>query len=267
MNTETKATKILIRPSKAGDIAAIAEIYGHHVLNGLASFELMAPSVAEMGKRRADIIGRKFPYLAAETDGRVVGYAYASLYRTRPAYRFALEDSVYIHKDHAGRGIGKLLLGALVEACEKIGCRQLIAVIGDSDNKASIQLHLACGFKRTGTLKAVGFKFGGWVDSVLMQRAIGAGSKTLPPDGVGARIPAPDGNGTKAAAPDGGNAKVPAPDGRDAKIPAPVGGDTKVPALDGGDAKVPAPVGHEAKIPVPASDGIGVKPPPAAAGE
>ena len=182
MNIETALPKILVRPSKAGDIAVIAEIYGHHVLNGLASFELMAPSVAEMGKRRADLIGRNFPYLVAEIEGRVVGYAYASLYHTRPAYRFALEDSVYIHKDFAGRGVGRMLLDALIESCEKTGCRQLIAVIGDSDNAASIKLHAACGFKCTGTLKAVGFKFGRWVDSVIMQLAIGEGAKTLPPE-------------------------------------------------------------------------------------
>lgn len=181
MNGEAPGV-IVVRPSKAGDVAAIAEIYGYHVLNGLASFELLAPSADEMAKRRADLIGRKFPYLVAECDGRVVGYAYASLYRTRPAYRHTLEDSVYVHKDFAGRGVGKRLLDALLEACEKAGCRQLIAVIGDSDNTGSIRLHAACGFKRTGTLKAVGFKFGRWVDSVIMQRAIGAGAKTLPPE-------------------------------------------------------------------------------------
>ncbi|MBL8381899.1 MAG: N-acetyltransferase [Burkholderiales bacterium] len=173
---------VTIRPSKAGDVAAIAEIYGHHVLHGLASFELLAPSVDEIAKRRADVIGRKFPYLVAEIDGRVVGYAYASLYRTRPAYRHTLEDSVYIHKDFIGRGVGKLLLDALIDACARVGCRQLIAVIGDSANAGSIRLHAACGFKRAGTLKAVGFKFGRWVDSVIMQRAIGEGAKTLPPE-------------------------------------------------------------------------------------
>jgi phosphinothricin acetyltransferase len=187
MSEDTPRPHIVVRPSKAGDIAAIAEIYGHHVLNGLASFELLAPSVDEMGKRRADIIGRKFPYLSAEIDGRVVGYAYASLYRTRPAYRHTLEDSIYLHKDFTGFGVGRALLDALIEACEKAGCRQLVAIIGDSDNTASIRLHAACGFKRTGTLKAVGYKFGRWVDSVIMQRAIGEGAKTLPPDSAGAR--------------------------------------------------------------------------------
>lgn len=172
----------IIRPSKAADVAAIAEIYGYHVLNGLASFELLAPSADEIAKRRADVVGKNFPYLTAEIDGRVVGYAYASLYRTRPAYRHTMEDSIYVHKDFGGRGIGKQLLEALIEACEKAGCRQLIAVIGDSDNHGSIRLHAACGFEMVGVMKAVGFKFGRWVDSVYMQRDIGEGQSTLPPE-------------------------------------------------------------------------------------
>ena len=182
MNAAAFPLKVLVRPSKAANLAAIAEIYGHHVLSGLASFELLAPSVDEMAKRRADVIGRNFPYLVGDVDGRVVGYAYASLYHARPAYRHTLVDSVYVHQDFAGRGVGRLLLDALVEGCEKTGCRQLIAVIGDSANRGSIRLHDACGFKRTGTLKAVGFKFGRWVDSVIMQRAIGEGARTLPAD-------------------------------------------------------------------------------------
>jgi phosphinothricin acetyltransferase len=172
----------IIRPSKAADVAAIAEIYGYHVLNGLASFELLAPSADEIAKRRADVVGKNFPYLTAEMDGKVVGYAYASLYRARPAYRHTLGDSVYVHKDYAGRGIGKLLLDNLVEACEKAGCRQLVAVIGDSDNQGSIKLHAACGFEHVGVMKAVGFKFGRWVDSVYMQREIGEGQSTPAPD-------------------------------------------------------------------------------------
>jgi phosphinothricin acetyltransferase len=171
-----------IRPSKAADVAAIAEIYGYHVLNGLASFELLAPSADEIAKRRADVIGKSFPYLVAELDGKVVGYAYASLYRTRPAYRHTLENSVYVHKDYNRRGIGKLLIEALIEACEKTGCRQMVAVIGDSANLSSIQLHASCGFEQVGVMKAVGFKFGRWVDSVYMQRAIGEGESTLPPE-------------------------------------------------------------------------------------
>ena len=176
------ASGLLVRPSKASDMSAITEIYGHHVLTGLGSFELLAPSVDEMVKRRADVLSRNFPYLAAEIDGKVAGYAYASLYRSRPAYRHTLEDSVYVHKEFAGRGVGRALLDALIEGCEKAGARQLIAVIGDSDNKGSIKLHSACGFKRTGTLKAVGFKFGQWVDSVIMQRAIGDAAQSLPPE-------------------------------------------------------------------------------------
>jgi len=152
------------------------------LLNGLASFELLAPSADEIAKRRADVVGKNFPYLAAEADGRVVGYAYASLYRARPAYRHTLEDSVYVHKDYQGRGIGKRLLEALIDASEKAGARQLIAVIGDSDNHGSIGLHAACGFDEVGIMKAVGFKFGRWVDSVYMQREIGEGQSTMPPD-------------------------------------------------------------------------------------
>ena len=175
-------TSPLIRSSKAADMPAIAEIYGYHVHNGLASFELLAPSIDEMTQRRADVISRNFPYLVAELDGRVVGFAYASLYRSRPAYRHTLENSVYVHRDFVGRGMGRALLDAVVEGCVKTGARQLIAVIGDSANKASIKLHAACGFKRTGTHKAVGFKFGRWVDSVMMQRALGDGAGTLPAD-------------------------------------------------------------------------------------
>ena len=173
---------VTIRPSKASDMSAITEIYGHHVLNGLGSFELLAPSVDEMAKRRADVLSRNFPYLVAEADGKVAGFAYASLYRTRHAYRHTLEDSVYVHKEFAARGVGRALLEALIEGCEKAGARQLIAVIGDSANRGSIKLHAACGFKRTGTLKAVGFKFGQWVDSVIMQRQIGGGAAALPPE-------------------------------------------------------------------------------------
>jgi phosphinothricin acetyltransferase len=123
-----------------------------------------------------------FPWLACEAGGRLAGYAYASHYRTRPGYRFCLEDSVYVHPDHAGRGIGRALLARLVEECEAIGCRQLVAVIGDSGNTASIALHSALGFRLAGTLRSIGFKHGRWVDSVLMQRAIGPGDTTLPQD-------------------------------------------------------------------------------------
>jgi L-amino acid N-acyltransferase YncA len=171
---------VLIRASRAADVKSIAEIYGFHVLNGSASFELLAPSTEEMAERRADVLRNKFPYLVAELGGRVVGFAYANFYRTRPAYRHTLEDSIYLHKDFGGRGIGRTLLDALLIASEDAGCRQMIAVIGDSANAGSIKLHAACGFRRVGTMKAVGFKFGRWVDSVIMQRAMGEGAKTLP---------------------------------------------------------------------------------------
>ncbi len=180
-------SSINIRPSKPDDVTAITSIYAHHVLHGLASFEATPPSADEMATRRREIIAKGFPYLVAEKieqlqgdTPQVLGYAYASLYRTRPAYRYTLEDSIYLHPDAAGRGIGTLLLTALLEACEQQGARQVIAIIGDSANHASIKLHAACGFTLTGTLHAVGFKFGRWVDSVIMQKALGAGAATLP---------------------------------------------------------------------------------------
>jgi L-amino acid N-acyltransferase YncA len=170
-----------IRTAAVSDIAAIAAIYAHHVRNGIASFELDAPGEQEMRRRFEVIVGGGFPYLVACEAGRVVGYAYASLYRTRPAYCFTLEDSIYLDPGCAGRGIGRRLLEALITACASVGCRQLIAVIGDSGNRGSIAVHAACGFEPVGTFRSVGFKHGRWVDSVLMQRAIGAGDATLPP--------------------------------------------------------------------------------------
>ncbi|MGP1676126.1 MAG: N-acetyltransferase family protein [Burkholderiales bacterium] len=183
MNTE-KATgsksKPGVRASAPEDLPAITAIYAHHVLHGLASFELVPPDVNEMARRRADVLARGLPHLAAEADGRLAGYAYAAPYRERPAYRYALEDSVYVHPDYIGRGIGRALLEVLIETCTRAGYRQLIAVIGDSGNAGSIGVHVACGFVRTGLLPGVGFKFGRWVDSVLMQRALGEGERTLP---------------------------------------------------------------------------------------
>jgi L-amino acid N-acyltransferase YncA len=166
--------------SRSEDIAAITAIYAHHVRYGLASFEVVPPDVNEMTRRRSEVLARGLPYLVAETDGKLVGYAYAAPYRERPAYRFVLEDSLYIHPEYTGRGIGRTLLGLLIEACARAGYRQLIAVIGDSGNAASIGLHATCGFVRTGLLPSVGFKFGRWVDSVLMQREMGEGDRSLP---------------------------------------------------------------------------------------
>ena len=171
---------VALRPTELRDLAAITAIYGHHVRTGLASFETEAPDEAEMRGRFEAIRAQGFPYLTAEIDGRVVGYAYASLYRTRPAYRFALEDSLYVHPDFTGQGIGRQLLTQLVAQCEGVGCRQLIAVIGDSGNAASIGIHAALGFEMVGTFRAIGWKHERWVDTVLMQRAIGVGDTMAP---------------------------------------------------------------------------------------
>jgi phosphinothricin acetyltransferase len=164
-----------VRPAREADFPAIAGIYAHHVLHGLASFELVPPDAGEMLRRREQVLALGLPYLVAEVDGRIAGYAYAGLYRARPAYRYTVEDSVYIAHDCTGRGVGSALLPALIAGCERAGCRQMLAVIGDSANAASIRLHEKFGFSRVGLLPAVGWKFGRWVDSVLMQRAVGPG--------------------------------------------------------------------------------------------
>jgi len=150
------------------------------VLRGLASFEEEPPSVQELERRFREVTERRLPYLVAEAGGVVGGYGYCAPYRARSAYRYALEDSIYIRHDMTGRGIGKRLLEELLRRCEGLGYRQVIAVIGDSANQASIGVHAACGFVRVGTLRSVGFKFGRWVDSVFMQRPLGAGDATKP---------------------------------------------------------------------------------------
>ena len=170
-----------IRDSRPDDVPAIARIYGYHVLNGLASFEEDAPDESEMARRRADILAKGYPHLVAVADGQVLGYAYASAYRPRPAYRYTVENSIYIDQQARGRGVGSLLLPALIERCVATGYRQMIAVIGDSANAASIGLHARFGFRDVGLLRSIGFKQGRWVDSVLMQRELGAGDAT-PPD-------------------------------------------------------------------------------------
>ena len=169
-----------VRPAGPGDLAAVHAIYSHAVLHGLASFEEEPPSVEELGRRYRDVTGRGLPYLVAEYGLEVAGYGYCAPYRARSAYRYALEDSIYLRHDMTGRGIGKRLLEELVRRCEGLGYRQMIAVIGDSANVASIGVHAACGFLRVGTLRSVGFKFGRWVDSVYMQRPIGPGDATRP---------------------------------------------------------------------------------------
>jgi len=169
-----------LRPSTDGDVPAIAAIYAHHVRTGLASFEIVPPNEEEIARRRTEVLKRGLPFLVADLVGTVVGYAYASPYRLRPAYRSTLEDSIYIHPDHTRKGIGRLLLEALIADCEAKGYRQMIAIIGDSANAPSIGLHRAFGFEHAGTLRSVGFKFGRWMDTVLMQRPLGAAADTTP---------------------------------------------------------------------------------------
>jgi len=174
---------LTVRATEVDDVPAIQAIYAHHVLHGIASFEEEPPDHAEMSRRRADVLARGLPYLVAEDrpgSGAILGFAYAGPYRARPAYRYALEDSVYVLPGKGGRGIGSALLGALIERCEALGYRQMIAVIGDSDNASSIRLHARHGFRNVGVLASVGFKHGRWVDSVFMQRALGPGDETLP---------------------------------------------------------------------------------------
>jgi phosphinothricin acetyltransferase len=173
-------TELLIRPCEAADIPAITAIYGHHVRTGVASFETEAPAEAEMRRRRDDILGKGLPYLVAERGGLLVGYAYAGTYRPRAAYRDTVENSIYLRPDTMGQGIGKRLLPALVAACEALDLRQMIAVVGDSGNHASIRLHQSCGFRLVGILESVGYKHGRWLDSVLLQRRLGRGD-TAPP--------------------------------------------------------------------------------------
>ncbi|HJQ55940.1 MAG TPA: GNAT family N-acetyltransferase [Vineibacter sp.] len=179
------SSALQIRESRDDDIAAITRIYGFHVLHGLASFEEQAPSEAEMARRRADVLAKGYPYIAAERDGKLVGYAYASAYRPRPAYRFAVENSIYIDQEDRCGGVGSALLPALIVRCTAGGYRQMIAIIGDSANAASIGLHAKFGFRMIGTIASVGWKHGRWVDSVLMQRALGDGDGAGPIDGDG----------------------------------------------------------------------------------
>jgi phosphinothricin acetyltransferase len=171
----------LIRPATLADIPAIARIYGQSVETGTASFELEPPGEAEMAKRMRALLDGGFPYLAADVDGAVAGYAYAALYRTRPAYRFTVENSVYVEPSMQKRGVGRALLEALIAQCAKKGFRQMIAVIGDSPNQAqSVGLHTAAGFTRVGVLDNVGFKHGKWRNSLLMQKTLGDGANTNP---------------------------------------------------------------------------------------
>lgn len=171
---------LIIRDSLDADLPAITAIYGHAVRTGTASFEYDPPDLAEMARRRADVLGKGFPYLVAEQDGTVVGYNYANTYRARPAYRLSVEDSIYIAPDRQGAGVGRQLLPALLRRCEALDLRLVIAVIGNSATVSSIRLHERCGFTHAGTLPNVGWKHGRWLDSVFMVRALGAGADAPP---------------------------------------------------------------------------------------
>ncbi|MCE4555151.1 GNAT family N-acetyltransferase [Roseateles cellulosilyticus] len=175
MSIPSSAVPLLIRPSTDADLPAIQAIYGQAVRDGTGTFETEEPSVDEMGRRRAEVLGRNLPWLVAERDGTVLGYAYANYFRPRLAYRFCVEDSIYLAPAAQGQGVGRLLLAELIARCEAAGARQMLAVIGDANNTGSIGVHTALGFAHTGVLKSAGWKFGRWLDVVLMQRALGLG--------------------------------------------------------------------------------------------
>ncbi|WP_235532057.1 GNAT family N-acetyltransferase [Pelomonas sp. Root1237] len=166
---------LTIRPSTDADLAAIQAIYAHAVLEGTGTFETEVPGVDEMGRRRAEVLSRNLPWLVAERGGEVLGYAYANYFRPRLAYRFCVEDSIYLSPAAQGQGMGRLLLAELMARCEAAGARQMLAVIGDAANAGSVGVHKALGFEHTGVLKSAGWKFGRWLDVVLMQHTLGLG--------------------------------------------------------------------------------------------
>jgi L-amino acid N-acyltransferase YncA len=171
---------LILRPSTDADLAAITAIYAHHVLHGTGTFETTPPTETEMATRRAEVLARGLPYLVAENEGRVIGFAYCQWFKPRPAYRYSAEDSIYLDPDAAGQRIGNKLLAQLVKHAEAAGVRKLIAVIGDSGNVPSIGVHRSMGFRHVGTIESCGWKFGRWLDIVLMDKSIGEGSRTAP---------------------------------------------------------------------------------------
>ncbi|MBV8605125.1 MAG: N-acetyltransferase [Pelomonas sp.] len=170
------STGALLRPAQDADLPAIQAIYAHAVLHGTGTFETEVPDAAELARRRAEVLGRGLPWLVAEREGAVLGYAYANYFRPRLAYRFCLEDSIYLAPEAKGQGLGRLLLAELIGRCEALGARQMLAVIGDAANAGSIGVHAALGFAHTGVLKNAGWKFERWLDVVLMQRELGLGA-------------------------------------------------------------------------------------------
>ena len=175
MDTES----ITVREAHDADMDAVAGIYGHHVRHGVASFEYDPPNATELRRRRNEVHARGLPYVVAERDSHLLGFAYASPFRLRPAYRFTVEDSVYVHPDTVREGIGRKLLQSVIDGCEAAGRRRLVAVIGGADER-SIAFHRKCGFEDAGRLEGAGWKHGRWLDLVLMQRALGAGTSTPP---------------------------------------------------------------------------------------
>ena len=175
-----RSPPLLIRPSTADDLARITAIYAWNVLNGTGTFELDAPDAAEMARRRDDVLAKGLPWLVAQHGQAVVGYAYAIHFRPRRAYRFCLEDSIYLAAEATGQGVGRLLLAELLARCEAAGARQMLAVIGDSENGGSVGVHRTLGFHDVGVMKAAGWKFGRWLDVVVMQKELGLGANAAP---------------------------------------------------------------------------------------
>lgn len=171
---------ILIRPSQDADLPAITAIYAHHVLHGTGTFETTPPTEAEMASRRSDVLGKGLPWLVAEVDGAVAGFAYGNWFKPRAAYRYSVEDSIYLAPHQQGKGLGRALMAELLAQLERAGVRRVMAVIGDSANAGSVGLHRALGFEPVGTVPSCGWKFNRWLDIVLMQRALGAGDTTAP---------------------------------------------------------------------------------------
>jgi len=171
---------VIVRASTTEDAGALAAIYGHHVLHGFGTFEEVPPTVQEMAARRQAIVERGLPYLVAEDAGQVLGFAYAGPFRPRAAYRYTVEDSVYVAPEAVGRGVGKAVLAAVLRECEAFGIRQIIAVIGDSQNAGSIGLHASLGFEHAGVGKSLGWKHGRWVDIVWMRKALNGGDESAP---------------------------------------------------------------------------------------
>jgi len=181
MSADAASEEIILRDVTDADLPAIHEIYAYQVLHGVSSWEEEPPDVAEIERRRDAVLAAGYPYRVAIQNDKLLGYAYASAYRPRPAYRYTVENSIYIAEDTQRSGVGRILLTDLIDACAAKGYRQMMAIIGDSDNARSIDFHLKMGFKRVGEIKAIGYKFDQWLDSVVLQLALGDGDST-PPD-------------------------------------------------------------------------------------